>query len=282
MGIQFKQVSYAYRGVKNERYEAILNIDLEIKDGEFVAIIGHTGSGKTTLVQHMNALLEPTRGEVHIFDYKLPKKKKEKVGPIRKCVGLVFQFPEYQLFEETILKDIMFGPRNFGLSLEEAEKKAREAAKLVGLSDEILSKSPFRISGGQMRRVAIAGILAMEPEILVLDEPTRGLDPQGSKEIMSLFKDLHVNHNKTIVLISHDMNIVSHYASRILVMDEGHIVFDGNRDELFSHPNFESFHLSKPHAYSQMEYLSDKLNIPFKPVYTKSELLEHLKEVYHE
>ncbi len=282
MGIQFKQVSYAYRGVKNERYEAILNIDLEIKDGEFVAIIGHTGSGKTTLVQHMNALLEPTRGEVHIFDYKLPKKKKEKVGPIRKCVGLVFQFPEYQLFEETILKDIMFGPRNFGLSLEEAEKKAREAAKLVGLSDEILSKSPFRISGGQMRRVAIAGILAMEPEILVLDEPTRGLDPQGSKEIMSLFKDLHVNHNKTIVLISHDMNIVSHYASRILVMDEGHFVFDGNRDELFSHPNFESFHLAKPHAYSQMEYLSDKLNISFKPVYTKSELLEHLKEVYHE
>ena len=152
----------------------------------------------------------------------------------------------------------------------------------MGLSDEILSKSPFRISGGQMRRVAIAGILAMEPEILVLDEPTRGLDPQGSKEIMSLFKDLHVNHNKTIVLISHDMNIVSHYASRILVMDEGHFVFDGNRDELFSHPNFESFHLAKPHAYSQMEYLSDKLNIPFKPVYTKSELLEHLKEVYHE
>ncbi|MDY0316246.1 MAG: energy-coupling factor transporter ATPase [Acholeplasmataceae bacterium] len=282
MGIQFKQVSYAYRGVKNERYEAILNINLEIKDGEFVAIIGHTGSGKTTLVQHMNALLEPTKGEVQIFNYRLPKKKKEKVGPIRKCVGLVFQFPEYQLFEETVLKDIMFGPKNFGLTNEEAEVKAREAAQLVGLTEEILSKSPFRISGGQMRRVAIAGILAMEPDILVLDEPTRGLDPQGSKEIMALFKELHVNHHKTIVLISHDMNIVSQYASRILVMDSGHVVFDGKRDDLFNHPQFDAFHLARPHAYEQMIHLSQQLNIPFKPVYTKGELLEHLKEVYHE
>ncbi len=133
-----------------------------------------------------------------------------------------------------------------------------------------------------MRRVAIAGILAMEPDILVLDEPTRGLDPQGSKEIMALFKELHVNHHKTIVLISHDMNIVSQYASRILVMDSGHVVFDGKRDDLFNHPQFDAFHLARPHAYEEMIHLSQQLNIPFKPVYTKGELLEHLKEVYHE
>ena len=180
MGIQFNQVSYFYRGVKNETYEAINQITLNIHDGEFVAICGQTGSGKTTLVQHMNALLKPTKGTIQIYEHTLPlKDKKTKIGPIRKKVGLVFQFPEYQLFEETILKDIMFGPLNFGLSLKEAEEKAREAAKLVGLDDEILQKSPFRISGGQMRRVAIAGILAMQPEMLVLDEPTRGLDPKG-------------------------------------------------------------------------------------------------------
>src|SRR5690554_6530009 len=187
MGILFKDVSYAYKGVKDDRFEAINGINLKIKDGEFVAIIGKTGSGKSTLVQHMNALLQPSKGTVEIYGNILPKKRKQKIGPIRKHVGLVFQFPEYQLFEYTVLKDIMFGPKNFGLKEEEAEKKAREAAKLVGLGDEILERSPFRISGGQMRRTAIAGILAMEPHVLVLDEPTRGLDPQGAKEVMELF-----------------------------------------------------------------------------------------------
>ena len=283
MGIQFNKVSYFYRGIKNETYEAINQISLNIKDHEFVAICGQTGSGKTTLVQHMNALLQPTKGTIQIYDYEIPLKKKgDKVGPIRKKVGLVFQFPEYQLFEETILKDIMFGPRNFGLSEQEAEEKARMAAKLVGIDDEMLEKSPFRISGGQMRRVAIAGILAMEPDMLVLDEPTRGLDPKGSQELMALFNELHLKHNKTIVLITHDMDIVARYAKRILVMDKGKIKFDGTRETLFLTDEFEQLHLAKPNAYRLMEHLSKKLNIKFKQVFTEEELLDYLKEVYHE
>lgn len=282
MGIQFNQVSYFYRGVKNESYEALNQITLTINDHEFIAICGQTGSGKTTLVQHMNALLIPTKGDVQIYEYKIPLKKKGGLlGPIRKKVGLVFQFPEYQLFEETILKDIMFGPKNFGLSDVEAEKKARAAAKLVGLDEEMLQKSPFRISGGQMRRVAIAGILAMEPDMLVLDEPTRGLDPKGSSEMMALFNELHTIHNKTIVLITHDMDIVARYAKRILVMDKGKIKFDGTRETLFMSDEFENLHLAKPNAYRMMLHLSQKLDIPFKQVFTEEELLAYLKEVYH-
>lgn len=283
MGIQFNQVSYFYRGVKNETYEAINQISLAIHDGEFVAICGQTGSGKTTLVQHMNALLKPTRGTVQIYEHTLPlADKNTKIGPIRKKVGLVFQFPEYQLFEETILKDIMFGPLNFGLSLKDAEEKARHAAALVGLDDEILQKSPFRISGGQMRRVAIAGILAMEPEMLVLDEPTRGLDPKGSDEMMALFNELHEKHGKTIVLITHDMDIVARYAKRILVMDKGKIKFDGTRELLFMSDEFEKLHLAKPQAYRMMEYLSKTLGYPFKQIFTEVDLIQYMKEVHHE
>jgi len=283
MGIQFNQVSYFYRGVKNETYEAINQISVAIHDGEFVAICGQTGSGKTTLVQHMNALLKPTRGTVQIYEHTLPlADKNTKIGPIRKKVGLVFQFPEYQLFEETILKDIMFGPKNFGLSDEDAEKKARYAAKLVGLDDDMLQKSPFRISGGQMRRVAIAGILAMEPEMLVLDEPTRGLDPKGSDEMMALFNELHEKHGKTIVLITHDMDIVARYAKRILVMDKGKIKFDGTRELLFMSDEFEKLHLAKPQAYRMMEYLSKTLGYPFKQIFTEEDLIQYLKEVRHE
>ena len=283
MGIQFNQVSYFYRGVKNETYEAINQISLAIHDGEFVAICGQTGSGKTTLVQHMNALLKPTRGTVQIYEHIIPlADKKTKIGPIRKKVGLVFQFPEYQLFEETILKDIMFGPLNFGLSLKEAEEKARVAASLVGLDEDILQKSPFRISGGQMRRVAIAGILAMEPEMLVLDEPTRGLDPKGSDEMMALFNELHEKHGKTIVLITHDMDIVARYAKRILVMDKGKIKFDGTRELLFISDEFEKLHLAKPQAYRMMEYLSKTLGYPFKQIFTEEDLIQYMKEVHHE
>ncbi|HHV33704.1 MAG TPA: energy-coupling factor transporter ATPase [Acholeplasma sp.] len=279
MGILFKDVSYAYKGVKDDRFEAINGINLKIKDGEFVAIIGKTGSGKSTLVQHMNALLQPSKGTVEIYGNILPKKRKQKIGPIRKHVGLVFQFPEYQLFEYTVLKDIMFGPKNFGLKEEEAEKKAREAAKLVGLGDEILERSPFRISGGQMRRTAIAGILAMEPHVLVLDEPTRGLDPQGAKEVMELFNKIHEEYNKTIVLVSHDMNIVSKYAKRIIVLKDGKIVFDGNREELFLSSNFKDFSLEKPLALELMEYLSETLNIPFKPLFNEEDIISYLKEL---
>ncbi|MGI6360542.1 MAG: energy-coupling factor transporter ATPase [Acholeplasmatales bacterium] len=281
MAIQFKDVSFSYRGIKRE-YEAIKNINLDINEGEFIAICGKTGSGKSTLVQHMNALLEPTKGEVCIFEHTLPKKRKQKVSPIRKRVGLVFQFPEYQLFEDTVLKDIMFGPKNFGLTNEEAKEKALKAAELVGLKDELLEKSPFRISGGQMRRVAIAGILAMEPDILVLDEPTRGLDPQGSKEVMSLFYDLYDKHNKTIILVSHDMDIIAKYAKRVIVMDDGHIVFDGKKEDLYCHPDFDTFSLAKPKTIELLEHLNKELNIPFKYLFNEEEVIKYLKEVSHE
>ena len=282
MAIQFKEVSFSYKGIKDERFEAIKDINLNVDKGEFIAICGQTGSGKTTLVQHMNALLQPTKGEVVIFEHTLPQKKKQKIGPIRKRVGLVFQFPEYQLFEETVLKDIMFGPKNFGLSNEEAKEKALMAAKLVGLSDELLEKSPFRISGGQMRRVAIAGILAMEPDILVLDEPTRGLDPQGSKEVMELFYKLHQDSKKTIILVSHDMDIIANYASRVIVMDDGSIVFDGDKIELFSHPKFDTFHLAKPKTIEVMEYLNQTINLPFKYLFSYEAVIDYLKEATYE
>ena len=282
MGIQFKEVSFAYKGVKDERYDAIIDINLKIEQGEFVAIVGKTGSGKTTLAQHINALLQPTKGTVNVFDYVLPGHKRQKIGPIRKRVGLVFQFPEYQLFEYTVLKDIMFGPKNFGLKEEEAKEKALLAAKLVGLPDEILESSPFRISGGQMRRVAIAGILAMEPDVLVLDEPTRGLDPKGAQEVMTIFNNMHKEYNKTIVLVSHDMDLISSYAERVIVLDEGRIIFDGPKKELFTHKDFPKFSLAKPKTYELMEYLAQKIKIPFKAIFNQEEILEYLKEIRNE
>src|SRR5690606_24333582 len=225
MGIQFNQVGYGYRGFKKV-YHALKDINLDIAEtGEFVAITGQTGSGKSTLVQHMNALLKPTSGTVDILGTILPSKKKTKVNHLRQKVGLVFQFPEYQLFEITIEKDVEFGPTNFKETKSFAKTYAKEALQTVGLDESLWQESPFRISGGQMRRVAIAGILAMKPSILVLDEPTRGLDPQGKDDIMDLFNDIHVKENKSIVLITHDMDIVAKYAKRVVVLDKGQIVF---------------------------------------------------------
>ena len=189
MSITFKEVEHIYSQNTPFAYHALKGVNLNIKKGSMVALIGHTGSGKSTLVQHINALLLPTKGQIQIEDYMISATDKPSLlKPLRKKAGLVFQFPEYQLFEETILKDIIFGPKNFGVNEEEAIIKAKEALKLVGLDESYLEKSPFELSGGQKRRVAIAGILAMEPEILVLDEPTAGLDPQGAKEMLSLFK----------------------------------------------------------------------------------------------
>jgi len=279
MGIQFKQVGYQYQGIKT-KYMALDDINLNINgEGEFVAIIGHTGSGKTTLVQHMNALLLPTSGEVTVFDQKLPPRKKEKINHLRQKVGLVFQFPEYQLFEETIIKDIMFGPKNFKQTDEEALKKATDAAHIVGIEDELFEKSPFRISGGQMRRVAVAGILAMEPKVLVLDEPTRGLDPKGKIDLMNIFVDLHKSKNQSIILITHDMDIVSQYAKRVIVLDQGKIVFDGPKEDLFEHKDFDKFHLELPTPLKIMKHLEKTINIPYKPFYDFDTLYQHLKEV---
>lgn len=278
MDIQFNQVGYAYQGFKKV-YHALKDINLNInKEGEFIAILGHTGSGKTTLVQHMNALLKPTSGTINILGTVLPTKKKQKVNHIRQKVGLVFQFPEYQLFEINILKDVEFGPTNFKETRPYANQYAKEALEVVGISESLYEESPFRISGGQMRRVAIAGILAMKPEVLVLDEPTRGLDPQGKDDIMNLFNDIHVNEKKSIVMISHDMDVVAKYAKRVIVLNKGEIVFDGTKEDLFSHPDFQSFHLDYPTPMKIMNHLSQNLGIPKKLVFTQDELLTHLKK----
>lgn len=190
---------------------ALYDINASIKEGSYVAVIGHTGSGKSTLLQHLNGLLKPTKGQISLGDTViLAGKKNKELKKLRKKVGIVFQFPEHQLFEETVLKDISFGPMNFGVKKEDAEQKAREMPQLVGLSEELLDRSPFELSGGQMRRVAIAGVLAMDPEVLVLDEPTAGLDPRGRKEIMDMFYELHQRGNLTTILVTHSMEDLLH------------------------------------------------------------------------
>src|SRR5690554_34779 len=280
MGIQFKNVSHTYKGIQS-KYDAIMDVNLNIDGkGEFIAIVGHTGSGKSTLVQHMNALLVSTSGTVEVFNTVLPQPKKAKINHLRQKVGLVFQFPEYQLIEETIIKDIMFGPKNFKDSEEDALKKAKTAANLVGIPESLYEQSPFRISGGQMRRVAVAGILAMEPKILVLDEPTRGLDPKGRNEFMDMFKKIHEEENKTIVLITHDMDIVSEYAKRIIVMKDGYVVFDGKKEELFEHPNFIDFHLDFPTPIKILKHLNQTLGIPYVPQYSERDLIKYLEAFY--
>lgn len=280
MDLQFEKVGYGYKGIK-KTYGALQNINLEINaKNEFIAICGQTGSGKSTLLQLMNAILLPTEGQLTVFGQALPPKKRNtKINYLRQKVGLVFQFPEYQLFENTILKDVMFGPRNFKSNSEEAIIKAKRALETVKIEEDLYEQSPFKISGGQMRRVAIAGILAMEPEILVLDEPTRGLDPQGQEDIMNIFYDIHKKENKTIVLITHDMDVVAKYAKRVIVLKEGDIVFDGKKEDLFFHPDFNTFHLDYPTPIKILKHLEKEANIPFKPQYTYDDLFAYLKEV---
>ncbi|MFR7863435.1 MAG: energy-coupling factor transporter ATPase [Streptococcus salivarius] len=223
MGISLKNVSYIYQAGTPFEGRALFDMTTTIKDGSYTAFIGHTGSGKSTIMQLLNGLYLPTSGQVHVDDTIITSQSKNKdIKPIRKKVGLVFQFPESQLFAETVLEDVAFGPQNFGVSKEEAEQRAIESLKLVGLPEEFHGQNPFDLSGGQMRRVAIAGILAMQPDILVLDEPTAGLDPQGRKELMSLFKELHLS-GMTIVLVTHLMDDVADYATAN-VMEKGQLV----------------------------------------------------------
>ena len=240
MSITFKDVEYIYSQDTPFAYHALKGVNLDIPKGSFTALIGHTGSGKSTLIQHINALLIPTKGEVNIGDVHITNNEKPKVlKPLRKKAGLVFQFPEYQLFEETIERDITFGPRNFGMSEDEAKEVARKMLKRVGLDESYLDRSPFELSGGQKRRVAIAGILAMDPDILVLDEPTAGLDPQGAKEMLDLFKDFQQS-GKTVVMVSHDMNQVLEYCDHVVVMNHGKIERHCSVDELFSEEEYLS------------------------------------------
>ncbi len=235
MDIRFKQVGFAYQAGTPFEMRALHDVTFSVKDGSYVAIIGHTGSGKSTILQHLNALLKPTEGIVELGDKIIDSTTGNKdLKPLRKKVGIVFQFPEAQLFEETVEKDIAFGPKNFGVSEEEALKIAAEVVKTVGLPEEVLKKSPFDLSGGQMRRVAIAGVLAMKPEVLVLDEPTAGLDPKGRLEMMEMFYKLNKEQNMTIVLVTHQMNDVSDYADHVIVIESGNVVKEGSPKEVFS------------------------------------------------
>jgi energy-coupling factor transport system ATP-binding protein len=235
MQITFQQVEYRYSFNTPFEKLALQDINLSIPTGQFLAVIGHTGSGKSTLLQHLNGLLKPTEGLVQVGEHQIKAKQKAKsLKPVRQKVGIVFQFPEHQLFEETVLKDICYGPMNFGVSEEDAIRRAKELIVKVGLSEEVLNKSPFDLSGGQMRRVAIAGVLAMNPQVIVLDEPTAGLDPRGQREIMDMFYELHKEKGLTTILVTHSMEDAAHYADEIVIMQKGRLKRKGSPEEIFS------------------------------------------------
>lgn len=263
MGINLSKVSFAYfmpKGKKKVINYTLKDINLNITaQEEFMAIVGHTGSGKSTLVQLMNSLLLPSRGEVNIFNHIVTNKPKFKLKKVRSHVGLVFQFPEYQIFEDTVLKDIMFGPKNFGI--KDPEAVARDVAKIMGIED-LLTKSPFKLSGGQMRKVAIAGILASNPDILILDEPTAGLDPTAKEELLVFLKHMNETFHKSIIIITHDMEVVAKFIKRVVVMNKGKIMYDGSKEDLFKNDEvvFEN-NLDYPEILRIMKAIKEKLNI---------------------
>ncbi|BDR68313.1 energy-coupling factor transporter ATP-binding protein EcfA [Clostridium tetani] len=259
MSIKIENLTHVYMKETPFEKKAIDDVNLEIKNGEFIALIGHTGSGKSTLIQHINGLLKPHSGRIIIDDIDITKKE-VKMSEIRKKVGLVFQYPEYQLFEETIEKDIAFGPKNLNLSEEEINKRIKRAMNIVGLDyEKYRDKSPFELSGGQKRRVAIAGVVAMEPEILILDEPTAGLDPKGRDEILGEIKDLHKEYNMTIILVSHSMEDVAKLATRVLVMHKGKCILDGEPSQVFNEVDtLESVGLAAPQVTYLMRSLKEK------------------------
>ena len=275
MGIALENVSFTYQEGTPLASTALSDVSLTIEDGSYTALIGHTGSGKSTILQLLNGLLVPSQGSVRVFDTLITSTSKNKdIRQIRKQVGLVFQFAENQIFEETILKDVAFGPQNFGVSEEDAEQIAREKLALVGIDESLLNRSPFELSGGQMRRVAIAGILAMEPAVLVLDEPTAGLDPLGRKELMNLFRKLHQS-GMTIVLVTHLMDDVAEYANQVYVMEKGRLVKGGKPSDIFQDVVFmEEVQLGVPKITAFCKRLADR-GVSFKRLPIK---IEEFKE----
>lgn len=285
MDITIKELEHRYQMKTPFERLALYDVNASIKEGSYVAVIGHTGSGKSTLLQHLNGLLKPTKGSIALGDTVLQANKKQKeLKSLRKKVGIVFQFPEHQLFEETILKDICFGPMNFGVPKEKAEAKAKEMLQLVGLPESLLSRSPFELSGGQMRRVAIAGVIAMEPEVLVLDEPTAGLDPRGRKEIMDMFYELHQKANLTTILVTHSMEDAAHYADQMIVMHKGTVKATGTLRELFANrTDMSSFGLDLPETIKFQQAIEEKLGMTFpRPLLTMDEMVEALTALYQE
>ena len=256
MSIKLENISYQYRD--SSRRKALSNVSLEIKPGEFIGIAGHTGSGKSTLIQHLNGLLKPDEGKV-LFDGSDIYQEGYSLKELRGKVGLSFQYPEHQLFEVTVFDDVCFGPKNLGLSQEEVKERAREALQMVGMDEKYYEKSPFELSGGQKRRVAIAGILAMHPQYLILDEPTAGLDPIGRDKILELLKRLHENQGITIILVSHSMEEIANYVDRILVMDQGCLLYDDVPKEVFKHKEkLEEIGLAVPFYMYLMEDLRER------------------------
>jgi ABC-type cobalt transport system, ATPase component len=284
MAVIFEEVNYIYQPNSPFENQALFDINLDVKEGSYTALIGHTGSGKSTIIQHFNGLLQPTTGCVKVYDTTITNASKNKdIKPVRKRVGVVFQFPEAQLFEWTVLDDVAFGPKNFGVSADKAKEIAREKLALVGISEEFFDRSPFDLSGGQMRRVAIAGTLAMNPDTLVLDEPTAGLDPKARIDMMNLFKKLHDDEGLTIVLVTHLMDDVADFADYVYILDKGHIVKAGKPDDVFQDVDFlKSKQLGVPKATDfalRLKNLGAKFDrLPI----TKNQLVDMIKEDTHE
>lgn len=268
MGIKIEKLDYVYmQGSPFER-KALDNINLKINDGEFIGLIGHTGSGKSTLVQHLNGLLKPHGGSV-VVNGRETTTKGEDLKKLRCEVGLVFQYPEHQLFEETVYKDIAFGPANLGLSKEEIDQRVKEAMNYVGLSYDLMEKSPFDLSGGQKRRAAIAGVLSMHPSVLVLDEPTAGLDPAGREEILTQVKSIYLKSKMTVILVSHSMEDVAKLVNRLIVMNQGRVAMDGPVSEVFAHGDeLRGMGLNVPQVHLLVDELI-KRGVPLsKNIYT--------------
>ena len=280
MSIKVNKLTHIYMPKTPFEKKALNNVSVDIEQGEFVALIGHTGSGKSTLIQHLNGLLEASSGQI-IVDGTNITAKGAKLSEIRKKVGLVFQYPEYQLFEETIEKDIAFGPRNLALGEEEIHKRVIKAMNMVGLDYEIYKdKSPFELSGGQKRRVAIAGVVAMEPKVLILDEPTAGLDPKGRDEILVQIQKLHKEYGMTIVLVSHSMEDVAKVANRVIVMNSGEIILDGEPKEVFKESEvLESVGLAVPQVTYLIKALIEKGFKVDKDIFTIDQAKEDLIKI---
>lgn len=274
--LEIQNLTYIYSAGTPFEHTALESVSFSVNKGEFIGIIGHTGSGKSTLMQHMNGLLKPTSGKVLLDGTDIWSDKKV-TRQARFRVGLVFQYPEYQLFEETVYKDIAFGPKNMGLSKNEIDRRVREAVSLVGLSDDLLEVSPFDLSGGQKRRVAIAGVIAMEPEVLILDEPTAGLDPAGRAEILQNIENYRKTKNATIMMVSHSMNDVALLADRLIVMNGAHLAMDGTPEEVFSHAwDLVDMGLDIPEV-TQIFLCLEKMGLKLPPVYTMEQALDALK-----